>query len=101
MLDATRQPARLRADVIDPAQGDGRPKSEKGGLFMEKVLFVSLRRAYRLRARNALAEYRRLDPFCPSDEALQAGNELTAIVWGFAARCGCSARVAADCLGLE
>lgn len=68
---------------------------------MEKVLFVSLRRAYRLRARAALAEYRRLDPFAPSDEALQAGCELSAIVWGFAARCGCSSRVAADCLGLE
>lgn len=68
---------------------------------MGKMLFTSLRRAYRLRARAALAEYRRLDPFSPSDESLQAGCELSAIVWEFAARCGCSARVAADCLGLE
>lgn len=68
---------------------------------MKKSLFVALRRSYRMRARAALAEYRRVDLFAPTDKAIEAGENLSAIVWGFAARCGCSPSVAADCLNLE
>lgn len=68
---------------------------------MCKKYFFELRRAYRVQVRAALAEFRALDQFAPDENALRAGCRVSALVRGFASQLGCSARVAADCLGLE